>query len=428
MNKILRLVMDKLSGDKYILSRSFIIIAASLFANFFAYLFQLASGRYLSVEDYSILVSLFSLSGILLTLLTFFTGGITKLVAEIKDDNYPVRISALFVTVFKVQFFLALTISLLIIFFTPFISDTLKITNREIIFAFSFAIFAGNLIGFMVPFLQGLLRFKAYSLSLFLAAFTKFLVAIFIILLGLGLVDIFWGLFIATLLVGYIQFILLQKNLTIKNYDFAREDFSELVKYSVYSSLGVAGLSLLQNVDVLMVKYYFPEMTAGIYSSVSVIGKIIFFAASPITIIVLPICAQNFKKGLDFTRPFLLAVLVSTTISFVSFLVYTFFPGFLVEILFSNKYIDAVPLLGIYALYMIFFTLLNLLTIFLISISKFKLASVTFLTPIIQLAGIVFYHDTLREIIVVNIISCIIVILAISTNIFNLIRNKNDAN
>lgn len=397
--------------EKFILSRSIIVISASMLSNVFAYLFQIVSGRYLSVSDYAILVSLFSLSGILLMPISFFTGGTTKLVAEIKDIDYPERISKLFITLLKFHLAFALGLSFLIVVFAKQLAWYLRIENLNLIYIFSVALFAGNLIGFIPPFTQGLMRFKAYSLLTFLTSFTKFMTALVIMYFALQVKDIFWGLALTTLIVGISGIILLKKNIRFKNYEYDIEDFKTLFGYSIMAALGIASTVLLQNIDVIVVKHHFDEIIAGIYGSTTIIGRIIFYAASPVAIVMLPICSERYKKGLDFIKPFTFSVVISIGIALAIFAIYSLAPHLIIDLLFGEKYLGAAPYLGIYGFYMVLYTLLNLLIVFFISISKFKYSSLAIIAPIIEYLGLLIFNASIMQVLTVNILATAITIV-----------------
>src|SRR3989344_4336750 len=185
MKKLL-FTINNLSNKNFILSSSIIVITASMGANVFAYLFQLFAGRFLSVEEYGRLTSLFSLSGIIPLFIGLFLGALPKLVAEIKDIDYPKRISHLFFTLLYFSFASFILVTAILLIFQKPIADYLNINDLPLMQAFSLAVGMGILISFIAPFLQGLLRFKAFSFVTILAASLKLFVIIAIIIFTLG--------------------------------------------------------------------------------------------------------------------------------------------------------------------------------------------------------------------------------------------------
>jgi O-antigen/teichoic acid export membrane protein len=418
MKKII-LTLNNLSNKNFILSSSIIVIIASMSGNVFAYLFQLLAGRYLSIEDYGRLTSLFSLSGIIPLVTGLILGALPKIVAEIKDIDYPKRISHLFLTLFYYSLSASIIITSILFLGQKNISSYLNIDDRNVIQSFSIAVGAGILVSFITPFLQGLLRFKAFSFITIITAFLKLCVILFIIIFELGVAGllkghgeiyngvyyIFIGLAITTIIIGFLTFILLRKNLKLSIEKIDYTDLKTLIKYSGFSALGLIGINLMQNIDSIVVKNLFDETTAGLYGSTTVIGKIIFYAASPVAIVMLPICSQKFKQGQNFVKPFALSLGIGLFISLCGAIIYTLVPELFINILFGGKYLAVSSYLPLYSLYMVIFTMMNFLTMFLISISKFKLSSLPLFASLLQFICLQFFSSSINEIIMYSIIT-----------------------
>jgi len=415
--------LAKLYKEQFIFSRSIIVISASMIANAFSYLFQLLSGRYFSPSDYGTLVALFSLSGIIPLVSMFFTNGIPKLVSEIKDEDYPKRISYLYFSILKIISVISIFALLIMIVGINFISSFLNINNKILIITFSIAVSAGMVTSFMAPFLQGLHRFKAFSFTTILGSLLKFGVILIVILLSLRLNYVFAGLVISTVLVGIASHLILRKNIFIKYNKFHQKDIKTLLKYSTGGAFALIGLTLLQNMDVVLVKHFFTEDISGIYGSLSVIGRIVFYLASPVAIVMLPICAEKFKKGENYKKPFFTAFLLSFLIATVVTIIYWAFPHLVIKLLFGSKYLPAEPYLPLFAIFMLLNSLLTLFAWFFIAISKFKLAGLTLLAAGLQYLGIQFFHADLYEILWVSIISITVPLAIMSYPVFIESRN-----
>ncbi len=409
-------------GNSFILSKSFLVVFVSLMANAFAYLFQLLTGRYFSLEEYGQLNALFSLSGIIPLAVGIFISATPKVVAEIKDHDYPNRISALFFTLLYFETGISLVIIGVMLLFSGFIGDYLNISNIDLIRIFSVAVAAGIFTTFLNPFLQGLLRFKAYSFSLFLTAALKLAVAVVVIYLQLDVASIFIGLTVTTLIMGLIVVLALRKNIVNKFGEFAKADFRKLIYYSLASSLGLIGLNMLQNIDLIEVKHFFDEATAGIYASTSVIGKIVFYAASPVGIVMLPICSEKYIKGENFIKPFASALAIALFVSGCITVGYMLFPEAVINILFGSRYLSARDLLPQYAFFTLTYTILYIVTLFLISISKFKASSLPMISVLVQYFGIKLFADSPSTVIYISTISILIVVIPMLFIVYNLYK------
>lgn len=406
-----------LYNKHFIITRSFLVIGASLIANVFAYLFTVTAGRYFSVSNYGDLGVLFALSGTIPLITQFYLSGIPKLVTEIKDNNYPHRLSKLFFSVFKINALVAIAVLVIMLISSDFIANYLKIPEVSTVRIFSFALSAGILVSFFPLFLQGLMRFKAFSFITVLTAVLKFAVALVVIYLGLTVKDIYTGLTITTILIGVLTFIILKKNIVKEPvYDLAKEDTMKLLKYSFGGAFALIGLNFVSNYDVVLVKHFFEPDVAGIYYSASVIGKIVYYAAVPAAVVMLPVCAEKFVKGENYVKPFFTSFGLSVGIAAIITLSYFLIPHFIISILFGERYIPAEPYLGLYAIFMLLYTILNMYALFLIAISRFRLSALTILAAISQYIGLHIFNNSIEQAIWVSIISVgsIALILAVS--------------
>lgn len=408
----------------FILSRSSIVIVSSLFGSVFSYLFQFLSARSLSVSEYSELVSLFSLSVIIGTIMLVFTNGTTKLVAEIKSINYPIRISNFFFSLMKLVLLTTVIVFIGMIVFQNQIGSYLNISNKNLIYIFAIAVILGNINSALGPVLQGLQRFKAFSFYNIFNSFAKFLVAVIVLYFGLTVIETFWGLVISTIVSIAVGAILLKKNLRLNLKAFDNEDIKTLAKYSIGSILILAGLNFLQNNDIILVKHYFDANLAGIYASLTVIGRIVFFAASPVAIVMLPICAERYKHGGDVVKPFLISISISALIASSVSLAYWLFPKLIIGILFGEKYTVSAPYLPLFGLFMLFYTILYVVGMFFISISKFKQGSLMLIGAGIQIIGIYYFHENLYQVIWASIIGTIASLIALTPFLIADIRKK----
>jgi O-antigen/teichoic acid export membrane protein len=183
-------------------------------------------------------------------------------------------------------------------------------------------------------------------------------------------------LILISILVITASFLLIRKN--IKGpFKFKWENLILLAKYSTGGALALIGISFLQNNDIILVKHLFNPTLSGIFGSASIVGRIIFFAASPVAIVMLPICAEKFKKGEDYIKPFIgtfaLTIFIAGTITCL----YWVMPELFTKTFFGEKYLPGAAYLPLYATFMMVFAVMNFVALFFIAVSEFKLASFT---------------------------------------------------
>ena len=140
----------------------------------------------------------------------------------------------------------------------------------------------------------------------------------------------------------------------------------------------------------------------------------------------LPICSQKFKNGQNFVKPFALSIAIGLFISICGALVYGLAPQLVVNILFGSKYLGVVNYLPLYGIYMIIFTLMNFLTMFLISISKFKLSTLPLFASVIQFISIQFFAHSIEDIIIYSIVASALVTIPLTIFVIQIsLKNRH---
>ena len=400
------LKIKNLFKNKIVLG-SFIVTLSSIFTNFLAYLFQLVMGRALSVSEYGVLIAFFSLQSILTLPTGIIANSVTKTVTEIKNDDYPNGLSLFFYSLLKLNLAFSLVIVILMYLFKDFIFSYLNISDTTLFLPFLFYVFISILFIYDKSFLQGLHRYKAFSLVGFLHVLGKLFTALIVLYYSLNLLWVFILLALFILLFEAFSLYLLFKNINKKVGLFSTKHLGKILRFSFFSSFGFLGITLIFNNDILLVKHLFNAEIAGFYSSSAVMGRMVFYGASPIATVLFPICAERYhqKKGyLDVMFKGLTAVFL---MSLAGFIVFYFFPEYIIKLMFGDKYLGSAQYLPLYSLYMLFYSVTAVFTWLLVSVSRLKLVSITLLGAFIQYISIKFiFNQNVSQVLYTSIAVC----------------------
>ncbi len=155
--------------------------------------------------------------------------------------------------------------------------------------------------------------------------------------------------------------------------------------------------------DVFAVKHYFDNFSSGLYTSTSLVGKMIYFLTWMLVMMLLPKIIRLKKEGKNYNH------LLYRTIAGVGgfILVVTlgsiFFGNEIVQLLFGEAFADAGQLLWLYAVATGFFALSNIFVFYFISLDKYLPVLISFVLAMIQLPLFHFFHAQLSHIILVQI-------------------------
>jgi len=387
---------------------SSVMIFGNLAVNSVNYFYHLILGRILGPSNYGVLVSTISLAGLLSVVPTSFGLVIVRFVSRSKNKE-EVKI---FVKWLERNILIGGVIFFIVIFFlSPLFSSFLKINDTRTLLLVAPIFFMSLFLFFTRSVLQGLLKFGENVLSLLVEMLLKFFLGVLLALLKLS---VFWVL--SSIVVGeVISFI--YTRLVLREY-FSKSvekmfNIRPLVVYSLPVVIqGVAMTSLLSS-DLLLVKHFFPSHSAGIYSSVSTLAKIIFYASSPIASVMFPIVSLRHSQQKGYKKIFLAALFATLLVSFVLLVFYALFPSLSIKILYGKTYLEGAPLLFWFSLFMTFFTLSSVFISYNLSLGKTKVVLFPVLAAILQIIGIWFYHADLSSVVFVSLTTQILMLIAL---------------
>lgn len=164
------------------------------------------------------------------------------------------------------------------------------------------------------------------------------------------------------------------------------------------------GQALITNSDFLLVKSIFSPAESGLYAAVSVLGRIAYFGALPLTIIMVPLFAR--RQALDQpTRPLFFVMLVGGAFfCTMLFAAAALFPAPILSIFYGDAYLDASSLLPIYTLAASLYVIVNLVITYRVALGKGSETILPLIAGVAQVIGILLFHQTLAQVIVVQIV------------------------
>lgn len=172
---------------------------------------------------------------------------------------------------------------------------------------------------------------------------------------------------------------------------------------------------ICNNSDILLVKHYFPAQEAGLYASLALIGRVVYFVTWMFVMLLLPTVVDKKKKGED-TKPVLLKytgyiIILASIIVGCTFL----FPEFSVKLLFGEAYVSIAPLLGWYALATSFFAISNIFAYYFLSLDHYKPIGIAAIMGIMQIVLIALFHENLFQVVLMQVLAMgILLVLQIS--------------
>ena len=279
------------------------------------------------------------------------------------------------------------------------LANLLKLPSEGLVILLAAAVAFSLPMGVKRGGLQGLCAFRSLSGNFILESGVKFLVAVAIIYLGYGMfgaVAAITASVIAAYLFMPVRFSGGEKQAEGQNCIPA--SFHEGMQAIVFS----VGQVIINNVDILLVKHFFDPQQAGLYAAVALVGRLLYFASWQVVSAMFPISASA-KPGERARNVLATPMLMVACITAVFVTVLWLAPKFVIGIVFGQSFLQAESLFGLYAAATGLYALSVVLMTYEMSrrIANTGWLQLIFSGVMVLMIGI--FHDTLREVIMVQI-------------------------
>ena len=177
---------------------------------------------------------------------------------------------------------------------------------------------------------------------------------------------------------------------------------------------------IINNSDILLVKHYFESYDAGLYASLALIGRIVYFIAWMFVMLLLPTVVQLKKEGKN-TAPVLFKY-VGYIAGIALLIVFgcSLFPETAITLLFGDSYLAMAPLLWQYALATGLFAISNIFAYYYLSLDRYIPVVISGVFGVLQMSLVIFFHNSLEQVVHMQIVAMfLLLVLQVSFFIFD---------
>jgi len=374
-------------------------------------------GKLLGPSGYGELASLIAIIGLLGIIPGSMSLAITKYISSAKDaEEMDNLISWLRIKIFQI----ALILFVVIIIFAPAISSFLHINKLIYLILIAFSYLFSLPSGINRAILQGLLKFKEMVASVLLESLIKLSISILLIYLGFYLFGAMIGLILATIVGWYITHHYLRDHFTSRIQ--RPQMMKDMILFAFPVMIQAIASTSLYTSDLILVKHFFSSHEAGIYASLSTLGKVIFFGVGPIGSVMFPLVTQRVTRGEDYKKIFHYSFIATALFSLIILLLYWLFPNPAIRLLYTPEYLEGSNLLVWFGLFMSLFSLSSLLISFNLSLGRTQIVLYPLIAAFFQIVLIWYNHKSLYTVISISIV--VTALLLVSLLIYSTYANR----
>ncbi len=167
---------------------------------------------------------------------------------------------------------------------------------------------------------------------------------------------------------------------------------------------------IINNSDILMVKHYFNSFDAGLYASLALIGRVVYFIAWMFVMLLLPTVVSLKKEGKETTSILFKYIGYITAISVIIVMACFVFPETIIALLFGGSYTSMAPLLYKYAIATSLFAISNIFAYYYLSLGKYVPVILSGILGMTQIILIIIFHANLEQVVHMQIIAMLVLL------------------
>ncbi len=374
------------------------------------YVYQIYMGRALGPEEYGAfgaLFAIFYMIGIISqTLSTSTTQFISRFIGEGKQIGFFIKGSL------RRTILIGSVLSIIFLLFSPELMNVFKLNNIWPILILILILCLSWISPIMDGSLRGMKRFSAVSFVNMSNSSFKLIFGIALVMAGFGVSGALFGVAIGTIIGMIISLVILRPYINTNASHESDFNFASFYSYSLPVMAAMISISIPSNVDMILANYFFSPHEAGLYASVSVIGKIIFFFSAAVGAVMFPMITEKYARRENTKGLLKKSILCASVLSGFLAMIFVLFPGSVVKI-FGDNYFNAVNFVEPYGMAMFFVSITAIIMNYHLAIKN--TAYIIFFTgfTLIEVAMFVVFNSSIKEMIDVLLISNFI-FLAIS--------------
>jgi O-antigen/teichoic acid export membrane protein len=171
-----------------------------------------------------------------------------------------------------------------------------------------------------------------------------------------------------------------------------------VVRGALSAGAGPGLITVFFNMDVLLARHFLPNHVSGLYSAMSLLGKIIFFGTISISAVMFPRVAAMHAEGRSAHKVVNLSLGLVAMLGGLVAVVYFLAPDAVIRLLLRNPdYLEIGHNLGIYALAMLGLAVANVLVYYFMAVHRRRFVVPTGVGAVLFFGGIAFFHADLGQ-------------------------------
>jgi O-antigen/teichoic acid export membrane protein len=386
------------------------MLAGTVLVSLLNFGYNIAVARMLGAAEFSQAAAAVTLLMLVSCLTLAFQMVCAKFVAK---NAGPAEKSFVYRTLLRRAWGVGITCGLVLILFSRQVAEWLRMPSPLLVIVLAVGMTFYIPLGVRRGGMQGIYLFRRLSLNYILETSTKFISALVLVKLGYGILGAVGAITISVIIAYFLP------GTPVELREQPKVGLPASFREGIQAIIFFVGQVIINNIDILMVKHFFPPDVAGLYAAVALVGRVLYIASWQVVSAMFPIAAAGRPESEGRESGMVIAIpLVLVTLMCLGFmLVLGLFPGQILHLLFGARFhsgVDSHSLLVLYAAATGGYALSVVLMAY--EMSR-RIANTGWFQLVISglvVIGITMFHNTLRDVIVVQQVLMVVLFLAVA--------------
>lgn len=384
-------------------ANSIMLFALMMIANICNYLFQIIIGHMVQIEQYAQINAIVSLVGILSIPTTIITMISARYIALNSAGNNDESVNEIIKVMLKFAIIIGIVIACIILLFLNNISTLFKLDSKHYVLGTLIITIVNLCFSITAGTLQGMKSFFQYGMQTILVAAGKLFFSVFLIWAGWKVYGVIFAILIGTGIATCYGVYYVKKTVSEEKESSEKSsvDIREFMRYSIGTIVAQGCVIALTNGDVLLVKAYFTDTEAGLYSSAAVIGKIAMYVSTAIVATLFPLVVEKYQKGESTQGLLKKAMLYGGGVAIFCAIGMITLGRFVIGVLFGERYLQAIEMLPPVCIYVVALTFITILMNYLLAIDKIKMFGSVMVIAVALIVGCSeLFHESVMQVMI----------------------------
>ncbi len=398
--------------DDFIKKSALFTLAAGAIS-FFNYIYHPILGNLLPVASFGEVEVLYSMYNIFGIFLFAFSSVIIHVTANTENEEERNTVLG---TIARIALIVSVGASVVVAATSPLLERVFKFESPLPFIVLALLLPFATYVFFGAATFQGKKEVRPYAMGNGLVSLFRLIFGAILVVVGFKVLGVMFAFLAAQMLAALYVFSLLRKKVSVLHAKQTTEEekarLKKEVRYGVMVFVANLSVILFSNGDILTVKYFFSPDVAGLYSGISTIGNIIYFAMTPVSAVLL--ASVKLKSTVSENKRILLITLgITTVFGGLCWLLFATSHGIIIPLALGKKFTSFSPYLSQVALVMALAGVYNVTLMFFLALRKKFVFFPAIFSAALLFVLIALRHQNIDQIIH-NFMAAVIVALAVS--------------